>query len=127
MKLYNKSMNKTKLKIDYLQSFSFIVLLSYFDINIPNEAEPIMHFSFGVLTLTLVALSCFTNVIGYLTAILLFKYYNLADKYPKLHKFFSIFEKTSLFWIIMEAVLGYICITLIIIFTLYVLGEPFFR
>jgi hypothetical protein len=118
---------KILLKSYYTQAFSFAFLFSYFDLNIPNEAEPIMHFSFGILSLALVALSCFTNVIGYLSSILLVKHYNLANKYPKLSKFLSLFEKTSLVWIIMEAVLGYICFTLIILFSLYILGEPFFK
>ena len=119
-------MNK-HLKNNYKQSFSFALILSYFYLNIPNDAEPIMHFSSGILILTLVAITCFTNVIGYLSSILFLKYYNLGNKYPKLSKYLSFFEKSSLVFIIMEAILGYFVLCLIIFFSLYVMVSPLLK
>jgi hypothetical protein len=116
---------KSGLNNDYKYSFTLALLLSYLDINIPKESEPLIHFSFGIFLLSLIAVSCITNVIGYLTSILLLKYYGIKDKYPKLTKILTYFEKTTIFWIIMEGIVGYVCLFLIIIFSLYILGKPF--
>jgi hypothetical protein len=69
-----KSMkNSIKSDINVKYSFTFAFLLSYFDLNIPNESEPIMHFSSGIFILALLVLCCLTNVIGYLISILFLK------------------------------------------------------
>lgn len=88
-----KNSIKSKIKIKY--SFTFAFLLSYFYLNIPNESEPIMHFSSGIFILALLVLCCFTNVIGYLSSIIFLKYYKIGDKYPKLSKVLVYFEKTN--------------------------------
>lgn len=88
----NKSLI-TIIIIKYKESFSFAFLFSCLDLNKSNEAEPIIPFSFGILILSLIVITCFTNVIGYLSFILLIKLYNLGDKYPKLYKFLRFFEK----------------------------------
>ena len=54
MKIKNL-INKIKLIIypfirpsEYNHSFTLAFLLSYFDLNIPNEAAPIVHYSSGI-------------------------------------------------------------------------------
>jgi hypothetical protein len=111
--------------LKYKESFSFAFLLSYLDLNIPNEAEPIRHLSFGILLLSLIVITCFTNVIGYLSFIFLILYYKIGDKYPKLSQILRFFEKSTLFSIIIEAVIGYTFLCAIIIFSFLYLTQPF--
>jgi hypothetical protein len=61
---------KSNFNNEYKYSFVFALLLSYFDINIPSESAPIIHYSSGVFLLSLVALCSLTNIIFYLVAIL---------------------------------------------------------
>nr|YP_009739394.1 hypothetical protein [Tricholoma terreum]QIC20238.1 hypothetical protein [Tricholoma terreum] len=109
----------------YKESFSFAFLLSYLDLNIPNDAEPITQISFGFLILSLIVLSCFTNVIGYLSFVLLIKYYKLGDKYPKFNKILSLFEKSSIMVVVIEGLVGYIFLFAIIIFSFLYLTQAF--
>lgn len=101
---------------EYKNSFTFAILLSYLDLNIPEDAKPISHFSVGILILSLLLLFSFTNVIGYLCSILLLKHYKIGDKYPKLRKILTYFEKTTIFWIIIDGITGYIVLFMIIFF-----------
>lgn len=94
--------NKIKLIIspvitpsEYKHSFSFSILLSYLNINIGNDAPFIAHYSFGIFILSLLVLYSFTNVICYLSSIALLKYYKIDDKYIRLKKIISYFEKMS--------------------------------
>jgi hypothetical protein len=80
---------------EYKHSFTFSILLSYLNINIGNEASFIAHYSFGMFILSLLVLYSFTNVICYLSSIALLKYYKIDDKYIKLKKIISYFEKMS--------------------------------
>jgi len=56
-----------------------------------------MHYLSGILILYLVIIICFTNIIGYLSAIIFINYYKISDKYPKLNKFLSYFENPLYF------------------------------
>lgn len=86
---------KSKLNMKNNHSFIFPFLLSYFDLNISNDAASIIHYSSGILLLSLVLITCFTNVIGYLSAIILIRYYNIGDKYQKLNKILIYFENKN--------------------------------
>jgi hypothetical protein len=112
---------KYSLTNEYKYSFTFALLSSYFNINIPSEAEPLIHIYSGIFLLSLIVLSCLTNVIGYLSSILFLKHYQIGVKYPKLSKILSYFEKTTIFWIIIEGIIGDICLFLILGFTLYII------
>jgi hypothetical protein len=83
-----------------------------------------MHFSSGIFILALLVLCCLTNVIGYLISILFLKPYKIGDKYPKISKVLVYFEKTTLFWIFMEAIIVYVCLFIILIFYLDIIGKP---
>jgi hypothetical protein len=111
--IINNTINTT----EYKNSFTFASLLSYLDLNIPDEAKAISHFSVGILILSLVVLFSFTNVKGYLCSILLLKHYKIGEKYQKLRKILTYFEKTTIFWIIIEGITGYIVLFIIILFS----------
>lgn len=124
--------NKIKIKLiitkfrtlnEYKYSFTFPILLSYLNINVGNDAPFIAHYSSGILILSLIVLICFTNVIGYLSAILIIRNYKLSDKYNKLNKLLSYFEKSSILIIIIEIVTGYIFLFMIIFLSLYILTK----
>jgi hypothetical protein len=117
----NLIINKFRTPNEYQNSFSFAILLSYLNINVGNDAPFITHYSSGILIISLIVLICFTNVIGYLSAILILRYYKLSDKYPKLNKIFSYFEKTSTLFIIIEIITGYFFLFMIIFLSLYIL------
>ena len=84
---------KSNLKYKKKNNHSIILpfLLSYFDLQISNEAEPIIHYLSDILILSLVLIICFTNIFGYLSAIICIKFYKINDKYPKINKFLSYF------------------------------------
>lgn len=122
--------NKIKIKLiitkfrtlnEYKYSFTFPILLSYLNINVGNDAPFIAHYSSGILILSLIVLYSFTNIICYLSSIILLKFYKIGDKYPKLNRILSYFEKTTLIWIIIELITGYIFLFMIILFSLYIL------
>lgn len=71
--------------------------LSYFDINILTESEPMITYSFGIFILVLIGLCFLSNIILYLIAILFINYYQLSERYPRLHRLLSIFAYNSLF------------------------------
>lgn len=67
----NKSrINRIILNIKYKEYFSFAFLISYLELSISNDTEPLTQFSFGILIVFLIVLCYFTNVIGYLSVIL---------------------------------------------------------
>jgi len=63
-KILKIQVNKSRLtiiknNIKYKESFSFAFLFSCLDL----KAEPILQFSFCILILSLIVITCFTNVI----------------------------------------------------------------
>ena len=57
--------------LNYNKSFFLPIILNYLNIEIPDDALPIINFSFGIFLLAIIALLCFLNVVGYLSAIIL--------------------------------------------------------
>lgn len=82
-------------------------IIYYFGIEIPQGLEPIAEYAFNIGLISLSVFCCFINVFGYLFSITLMKHYNLETKYPKLKNFFKRFEKTSLFFLVVEVVIGF--------------------
>ena len=99
----------------YRPAFMLPLILNMLDINIPNEAEEIVHYNFAVMTLSIIILSCFCNVVGYLSALHILNQSNFInnnkDKYPKLYKLFKYYSKSSLIFVFIE---GLICVTFLL-------------
>lgn len=96
---------------NYKYGFLLPIILNYFNIEVPENAAPLIHFSFSVFTITTVCLLCFLNVTGFLTAIILIQKYDIENKfksYPKIIKIINYYKNTTLIFIIIE---GLICLT----------------
>ena len=61
--------------------------------------------------LTLIALFCFINVIGYFLSIYLINIYDIKNKYPKFNKIIKYYENYNLLFIILESL---ICLSVLI-------------
>ena len=60
-----KSFN-TKKPLDLTYSFMLPLILSKLDLNVNDSHSNITHLSYGVFLITLVALLCLINIIGYI-------------------------------------------------------------
>lgn len=85
----------------------FKYIIYYFDLKLPEGLEPVAQLGFNVGLVSLSALFCFINVFGYLISIYLVKYYDVEKKYPKFRKWFNYFNKTSIFFLIVESIIGF--------------------
>lgn len=70
-------------RMDCNNAFSLGFILSYLDINIPEKAEPITNFSFGIFLLSLISLLCLINIIAYFTVYVLILQGNYESKFPR--------------------------------------------
>nr|YP_004376371.1 hyp9 [Moniliophthora roreri]ADO51592.1 hyp9 [Moniliophthora roreri] len=107
-------------KVDFKYSFSLPLILSYLNIDINNTDNNFIHFSYGIFLLSLIALICLINILGYSLA-----YYFIQNnqskyevKYPRLSKFINRYKNFTLIFFIIEFVLCFICLLLLIIFSL---------
>ena len=102
------------------QSFLFSFILNSLDINIPDDATHIVKLMFSIFILSLICLLNFINVVGYLTSIYLINKYDIETKFPKFKKVIRFYEKSSLFWVILE---GFICVIFLLIIIIFCLME----
>lgn len=112
------------LENNYSKSFSLPLILSYLDINIPDNASTLTNWSFSVFLLSLIALICFINVLGFLFVYILIQKGNYELKYPRLKKIINFYKKSSILYIVIESLICFSCLLLLIIFSiLYILKE----
>jgi|ERR1700733_1508141 len=100
-------------------SFSFLFILNLFNISIPENAAPIINYSFGVFILSLLIFFNILNAFISLFSLYYLNKYNIEEqliKYPKIKKIIKYYENSSLVYIYIEIALGLI-FTLIIIFS----------
>lgn len=87
---------KSKFKSKYSYSFSLPIILSNLKIEDIESSSRITQFSYGILLLRLIALFCFVNIIGYISAYYFIdinensKFFN---KYSRLSKFIIRYKK----------------------------------
>ena len=62
-----------------------------------------VHFS--ILILSLICLLNFISFVGYLTSIYLVNKYDVETKYPKFKRIIRYYEKSSLFFVVLEGVM----------------------
>lgn len=112
------------LENNYSKSFSLPLILSYLDINIPDNASTLTQWSFSVFLLSLIALICFINVLGFLFVYILIQKGNYELKYPRFKKIINYYKKSSILYVVIESLICFSCLLLLIIFSiLYVLKE----
>ena len=76
-----------------------------------------------MLTLSLIALLAFINVLGYFLSLHLIQRYDIANKYPRFKWIFSFFEKNTLFFILIETFFCMVCLLILIITALIYLKK----
>nr|YP_009912200.1 hypothetical protein [Dictyophora indusiata]QLD96637.1 hypothetical protein [Dictyophora indusiata] len=97
---------KTSYKYGYIIPFIFKKLGN----DMTTDAEPLVSFSFNILILSLIILTCFINITGYFLSIYLITKYKVEDKYPKFLKMIKYFDKSSIFFVIIEIILCLFCL-----------------
>ena len=86
-----------------LNNYSFYLpfILSKLDIEVSNTDSNIIQLSYAVLLLSVIALYCLFNIIGYMTANIIVKNSNYEEKFPRLGLFFRLrlkFQRYYLIW-----------------------------
>lgn len=105
-------------KYNYIIPFIFKTLGS----NIPEDAEPIVTFSFNILILSLIVLFCLINITGYFISIYLINKYDVEKKFPKYSKLIRYYENSQIFYVIIEIFVCFFFLIIIIILNLGILG-----
>ena len=100
-------------------------ILQVLDIKVPEGGEIIVDLSFGVFTLSLVALLSFLNVLGYFLSMHLVQRYDISQKYPKLKKIVNYYEKSSLFFILIETLFCLGCLSFLVLSSFILLKNIF--
>ena len=110
---------------NYKFAFIFPFIISQFDHNNLNKAEPIIAFTFNMFILNLSCLFCFINIAGYLLSLYLIdKYKDQLDiKFPRLKRIINFYSKTKLFWLKFEIIVAFITLLVMLIanFTIFYL------
>ena len=130
IKLIIKFINTIKYNFKFSglkQSFLFTFILDSLNINIPEDASQMVQYSFSIFLLSLICLLNFINVVGYLTAIYLINKYDIENKFPKFKRIIRYYEKSSIFFVVLEGVTCVIFLLVIIIFSLIEAGIPIFK
>ena len=104
--------NKTK----YLFSFPFV--LANLNINVDDSDPTITQFAYGMLLISLVAFFCYINIAGYIIIIYLIQKSEYEIKYPRFARFINYYKKVNLVFLSIEILLCFICLTLLIFFSL---------
>jgi len=112
--------------INYSKSFSFLIIMNYLGIALPDNVEIFAQYVFGVITLSLIALISFINIIMYFFIIYIFNKYKIEEKYPILKNNLILkwiikkYKQTTIFFIVIETIIGISSLSLL--FVLSVLG-----
>lgn len=120
------------MKNNFRPLFSFLPILNLFNISVPENAESIVNYSFGVLILSLLI---FYSIINAFLSLFCFCFlhflnkYNIDEKlsnYPRLVKIIKYYENSSMVWIYVEIAMALIFTLIIIISSLFFLGISIF-
>ena len=104
-----------------LQSSQSVILpfiLSSLNLNVSDNDTTLTQLSFGVFLLSLVALLCLINIVGYMIGYYLIHNGKYEEKYPKLSRFITFYKKSTVFFIVIEILLCVICLLILLVFSL---------
>jgi hypothetical protein len=113
------------MKNNYRHSFSFLFILNLLNVSVPENAEPVINYSFGVLILSLLVFFNILNAFVSLFSLYILNKYNVDERfknYPWLKKIVKYYENSSLVFISIEIGMALIFILVIIISSLFFLG-----
>lgn len=117
------------MKNNHRHSFSLIFILNLLNISIPENAEPVINYAFGVFSLSILIFFSILNAFLTLISLYYLSKYDVTDKfksYPKLIKVIKYYEKSSLFYIFIEIIMALIFTLIIILSSLFFLGINIF-
>ncbi len=109
------------MKEKYYYSFNLGWVLSVSDLTdlkVDESSSQFLKLNYGVLLISLVALFCFINIIGYILAYYLIQQLDYETKYPRLSKFIDRYKKFSLIYFCVDVLLCFVCLFLLVIFSL---------
>lgn len=110
-----KSLKSKQQNIKQRNSIILPFILNILDINIPEGSEGLTNYAFGVMTLSLVALLCFMNVLGYFFSFYILDKYNIETRFPKLNKIKTYYQNTTILFIIFESLFCILILLFLII------------
>jgi len=100
------------------------LILSYLDININETSSSITNIFTGIFILTLISILCFINVLGYLSVYIIIQAHKDKDyeeKYPKFIKIINYFKKSTILYIIIEALICLLSLMYILFISLIII------
>jgi len=100
-----------------------IIILKYLNFTIPDGSEFIISYSFNVFILLIVLFLSILNLLAYLSSLILINKYELVNKYPKLKRIINLYEKTSIFFIILELVFVFGVIIFLMLYSYFVFNK----
>ena len=97
--------------------YSFIIPFIFLKLGneIPADVEPIITYSFNMLILSLIILVCLINIIVYFISIYLINKYDVEKRYPKFIKIIRYYERSQIFFVIIEIIICFSCLMAIVI------------
>ena len=99
-------------------SFYLPFILSKLDMNVGNTDPNIIQFAYAILLLSVIALYCLFNIIGYMTAYIIVQNSNYEEKYPRLKNIINYYKKGSLLFIIIDVIFCVTCLVILILSSL---------
>lgn len=111
----NKSVILKQQNLTQRNSIILPFILNILDINIPEGSENLTNYAFGVMILSLVALLCFINVLGYFISLYILDKFNIETRFPKLNKIKTYYQNTTIIFFIFESLFCILILLFLII------------
>jgi len=102
-------------------SFLLTWILTNLNIDVSNSDSDVTQLAYAVFLLSLIAILCFLNVLGYFSAYYLIQKGNYEERYPKLTRFINYFKKVNFVFLIIEILICLFCLTSLALFSLLIL------
>lgn len=92
-------------------SHSFVLPLILSKLNLPDGASQpeipvITSYYLAVFLLSLISLLCFIHILGYFLSMYLVERYDIEKKYPKLKRVIKYYDRSGLFFVILESIMA---------------------
>jgi hypothetical protein len=99
--------------------FSILFLLINFNVKV-NDSDPVVtKLAYWVFLISLIALFCFINILGYIISYYLIQKRNYELRNPKLKRLINYFKGVKLIYLIIEGFLCITCLILLIVFSIW--------
>jgi hypothetical protein len=97
--------------------FTFPLILSNLNIDISETDPTINQLAYGVFLLTLVAIFCFINIIGYVLTYYLIQKGDYEIKYLKLSKLINYYKKVNFIFVTIEIIMCLFCLLILNVYS----------